>query len=37
MKKKTPIVAAFTQEAILKRKVRAHLRKLGFDKSDDGA
>jgi hypothetical protein len=36
MKKKTPIIGAFTQEAILKRKVRAHLRKLGFDKSDDG-
>lgn len=37
MKKKTAVVAAFTPEAILKRKIRAHLRKLGFHKSPDGA
>jgi len=37
MKKKTAIIGAFTPEAILKRKIRAHLRKLGFRKSPDGA
>lgn len=37
MKKKTPIIGAFTPEALLKRKIRAHLRKLGFHKSADGA
>lgn len=36
-KKKTAIIAAFTPEAILKRKIRAHLRKLGFQKSQHGA
>ncbi|HEU0149340.1 MAG TPA: hypothetical protein VFR21_20980, partial [Bradyrhizobium sp.] len=36
MRKKTAVVAAFTPEAILKRKIRGHLRKLGFKKSDDG-
>ncbi|WP_094194298.1 Druantia anti-phage system protein DruA [Bradyrhizobium viridifuturi] len=37
MKNKSSVVAAFTPEAVLKRKVRAHLRKLGFDKSSDGS
>ncbi len=36
-KKKTTVVAAFTPEAILKRKIRAHLRKLGFNKARDGS
>lgn len=36
-KKKTAIIGAFTPEAVLKRKIRAHLRKLGFHKSADGA
>jgi len=35
--KKAGIIDAFTPEAVLKRKIRAHLRKLGFDKSADGA
>lgn len=37
MKPKTAIVAAFTPEAVLKRKIRAHLRKLGFEKGPRGA
>ena len=37
MKKKTTVIAAFTPEAILKRKIRAHLRKLGFHKGKNGA
>jgi hypothetical protein len=37
MKKKLPVIAAFTPEAILKRKVRAHLRKIGFSKANDGS
>ena len=37
MKGKPTVVAAFTPEALLKRKVRAHLRRLGFDKSSDGS
>jgi len=37
MKKKTAIIRAFTPDAILKRKIRAHLRKLGFRKSSDSA
>jgi hypothetical protein len=37
MKKKPSVIVAFTPEAILKRKVRAHLRKIGFSKSDDGS
>ena len=37
MKKKKAIIGAFTPEAILKRKIRVHLRKLGFHKSPDGA
>jgi hypothetical protein len=37
MKSKASVVAAFTPEAILKRKIRTHLRKLGFNKSQDGS
>jgi hypothetical protein len=37
VKKKTAVVAPFTPEAILKRKIRGHLRKLGFKKAADGA
>lgn len=37
MKSKPPVVDAFTPEAILKRKVRAHLRKLGFQKGRKGS
>ncbi|HEX4077486.1 MAG TPA: Druantia anti-phage system protein DruA [Rhizomicrobium sp.] len=37
MKKKPPVIAAFTPEAVLKRKIRAHLRKIGFSKSPNGA
>lgn len=36
MKRKSSIVAAFTPEAIIKRKIRAHLRKLGFHKGPSG-
>jgi len=36
VKRKSAVVAAFTPEAILKRKIRAHLRKLGFDKGPGG-
>ena len=35
--KKSIVISAFTPEANLKRKIRAHLRKLGFEKSNDGA
>lgn len=37
MKKKSTVVAAFTPEAILKRKIRAHLRKIGFHKGPGGS
>ncbi len=37
MKRKSAVVVAFTPEAILKRKIRAHLRKLGFHKGPGGA
>lgn len=37
MSKKSAVVAAFTPEAILKRKIRAHLRKLGFQKGVKGS
>jgi len=37
MKKKPSVIAAFTPEAVLKRKIRAHLRKIGFSKSGDGS
>ncbi|SRR6266516_1952814 len=36
MGKKIAIIGVFTPEAILKRKIRAHLRKLGFHKSPAG-
>src|SRR5215472_2230713 len=36
-KKKRAVIAALTLEANLKRKVRLHLRKLGFAKGPDGA
>lgn len=36
-KKKSVVVSAFTPEANLKRKVRTHLRKLGFERTDGGA
>lgn len=36
MKGESTVVAAFTPEAILKRKIRAHLRKLGFQKGPGG-
>ena len=36
-KRKTPVISAFTLEANLKRKIRAHLRKLGFEKAPGGA
>jgi hypothetical protein len=34
---RSPVVSAFTPEANLKRKIRAHLRKLGFEKAAGGA
>ena len=37
MKKKLVVVSAFTPEANLKRKLRAHLRKLGFERTRRGA
>jgi len=37
VRKKTIIAGPFTPEAILKRKIRTHLRKLGFRKSPDGS
>jgi len=37
VKPKSAVVAAFTPEAVLKRKIRAHLRKLGFQKGLRGA
>jgi hypothetical protein len=37
VRKSGALAAAFTPEAILKRKIRAHLRKLGFHKSSKGA
>jgi hypothetical protein len=36
-KKKRAVISAFTLEANLKRKVRSHLRKLGFARSPEGA
>ncbi len=36
MKGDSTVVAAFTPEATLKRKIRAHLRKLGFHKGPGG-
>ena len=37
MKKKPVVVSAFTEEAKLKRKVRTHLRKLGFVNAGGGS
>ncbi len=37
VKKKSVVISAFTLEAKLKRKIRAHLRKLGFERSQGGA
>ena len=36
MKRKSAVVVAFTPEAILKRKIRTHLRKLGFHRGLGG-
>ena len=36
-KKKSVVVSAFTLEANLKRKIRTHLRKLGFKRTEGGA
>jgi hypothetical protein len=36
VKRKSAVVAAFTPEAVLKRKIRAHLRKLGFHRGPGG-
>src|SRR5580700_1410405 len=35
--KKTPIFAAFGPEANIKRKIRRHLKKLGFKRGKNGA
>jgi Domain of unknown function (DUF4338) len=37
MKKRPPVVAAFSDDAVLKRKIRLHLRKLGFERADGGS
>ena len=37
MKRRPSVIVAFSPEAVLKRKVRNHLRKLGFHKSSDGS
>jgi Druantia protein DruA len=37
VKSKSAVVAAFTPDALLKRKIRAHLRKLGFERGPRGA
>jgi hypothetical protein len=37
MKSRSSVAVAFTPEAVLKRKIRVHLRKLGFVKSSDGS
>jgi Domain of unknown function (DUF4338) len=37
VKKKSVVISAFTPEARLKRKIRAHLRKLGFVHAPDGS
>ncbi|MGA7451766.1 MAG: hypothetical protein WBW73_11030 [Rhodoplanes sp.] len=37
VKRKSAVVAAFTPEAVLKREIRAHLRKLGFHSARAGA
>jgi Domain of unknown function (DUF4338) len=37
VKKKSVVITAFTPEARLKRRIRAHLRKLGFNHGPDGS
>lgn len=37
MKKRAVVISAFTPEARLKRRIREHLRKLGFEHGPDGA
>jgi hypothetical protein len=37
MKKRLAVVAAFSDDAVLKRKIRLHLRKLGFERTDGGS
>jgi hypothetical protein len=37
VKKKPVVITAFTPEARLKRRIRAHLRKLGFNHGPDGS
>jgi hypothetical protein len=37
MRKKTVVISALTPEANLKRKVRTHLKKLGFERTQTGA
>ena len=37
MKKRAVVISAFTPEARLKRRIRAHLRKIGFEHGPDGA
>ena len=37
MKKRSVVVSAFTLEARLKRRIREHLRKLGFERGPGGA
>jgi hypothetical protein len=37
VQKKSVVISAFTPEARLKRKIRAHLRKLGFVHAPDGS
>jgi hypothetical protein len=37
VKKKSVVISALTLEARLKRRIRGHLRKLGFDHGPDGA
>src|SRR6185437_8022957 len=37
MRKRPAVVAAFSDDAVLKRKIRLHLKKLGFERADDGS
>lgn len=37
MKSRPPVVAAFSDDAVLRRKIRLHLRKLGFERADGGS
>jgi len=37
VKKRAVVISAFTEEARLKRRIREHLRKLGFEHGPDGA